>query len=297
MVRTIFCILLVLVLLSVFSESFRAAKMGRKGVFSMLARGLKSPAEFQYSGKLRPGTISPGLFVPAHIQRPDYALTGIPSAKGSLFMSKIITQTPEDIQRMRVAGRHAREVLDAAVRMVRPGITTEDIDNLVHAETIARNCYPSPLNYNKYPKSCCTSLNEVICHGIPDTTVLKNGDIINIDVTVFHDGVHGDCSETVFVGEPEERVRELVTTTFDSFKAAIAICKPGIKVVNIVLRQVIKCVFILLSAYCTRRTVQCDWSGDRGHRQAQGILLCTEVLWPRVRHDVYIFYLLVVLLC
>ena len=227
MLRTVCNIIFVLVLLSVLSESYRAAKMGRKGVFSMLARGLKSPAEFQYSGKLRPGTVSPGLLVPAHIQRPDYALTGIPSAKGSLFMSTIVTQTPEDIARMRVAGRHAREVLDAAVRMVRPGITTEDIDNLVHAETIARNCYPSPLNYNRYPKSCCTSLNEVICHGIPDTTVLKNGDIINIDVTVFHDGVHGDCSETVFVGEPEERVRELVTTTFDSFKAAIAICKPG----------------------------------------------------------------------
>lgn len=142
-------------------------------------------------------------------------------------MSKIITQTPDDIIRMRVAGRHAREVLDAAVRMVRPGITTEDIDNLVHAETIARNCYPSPLNYNHYPKSCCTSLNEVICHGIPDTTMLQNGDIINIDVTVFHDGVHGDCSETVFVGEPEDRVRELVETTYHSWKAAIAICKPG----------------------------------------------------------------------
>lgn len=227
MVRTVCNIVLVFVSLFVSSKSFRAPEMGRKGVFAVLARGLKSPPDFQYSGKLRPGTVSPGLFVPTHIQRPDYAETGIPSAKGSLIMSKILTQTPEDIQRMRIAGRHAREVLDAAVRMVRPGITTEDIDKVVHAETIARNCYPSPLNYNNYPKSCCTSLNEVICHGIPDTTVLKNGDIINVDVTVFHDGVHGDCSETVFVGEPEERVRKLVKTTFDSFKAAIAICKPG----------------------------------------------------------------------
>lgn len=128
---------------------------------------------------------------------------------------------------MRVAGKHAREVLDAAIRMVRVGITTEDIDKLVFAETIARNCYPSPLNYSKYPKSCCTSLNEVICHGIPDSTVLKNGDILNIDVTVFHDGVHGDCSETVFVGEPDAKARDLVITTYEAWRAAIDICKPG----------------------------------------------------------------------
>ena len=76
-------------------------------------------------------------------------------------------------------------------------MTTNEIDEIVHTETIKRNSYPSPLNYHGFPRSCCTSINEVICHGIPDTTVLKDGDIMNIDVTIFHDSVHGDCSETV----------------------------------------------------------------------------------------------------
>ena len=76
-------------------------------------------------------------------------------------------------------------------------MTTHEIDEIVHTETIKRNSYPSPLNYHGFPRSCCTSINEVICHGIPDSTVLKDGDIMNIDVTIFHDGVHGDCSETV----------------------------------------------------------------------------------------------------
>ena len=76
-------------------------------------------------------------------------------------------------------------------------MTTNEIDEIVHTETIKRNSYPSPLNYHGFPRSCCTSINEVICHGIPDSTVLKDGDIMNIDVTIFHDSVHGDCSETV----------------------------------------------------------------------------------------------------
>lgn len=142
---------------------------------------------------------------------------------------EIVPQTPEDIVRMRLAGRLAREVLDLAVQSIKAGITTASIDKLVHDETIKRNAYPSPYNYHGFPKSCCTSINEVICHGIPDSTVLKEGDIINIDVTIFHDGVHGDCSETVMVGQVSDRVRELVVTTYQAFKAAIAICKPGVK--------------------------------------------------------------------
>jgi len=98
---------------------------------------------------------------------------------------------------------------------------------VVHEATIKRNSYPSPLNYHGFPKSCCTSVNEIICHGIPDSSVLVEGDIVNIDVTVFHDGVHGDCSETVFVGAVDDRVRDLVVTTFDCWMAAIAYCRPG----------------------------------------------------------------------
>ncbi|KAJ1404907.1 peptidase M24, structural domain-containing protein [Ochromonadaceae sp. CCMP2298] len=143
---------------------------------------------------------------------------------------------------MEVSGRIAREVLDAAIRIVRPGIMTDAIDQVVHAETIARNSYPSPLNYHNFPKSCCTSVNEIICHGIPDTTMLLEGDIVNIDVTVFHDGVHGDCSETVFVGQVSPQVRDLVVTTYEAWQAAIDFCQPGRKYSDIggIIEDIIK---------------------------------------------------------
>lgn len=188
----------------------------------------KAPT-FQYTGPLKPGVVGPPLPIPPQIQRPDYAKDGIPKAKSTSMAWDITPQTAEDIARMRVSGRIAREVLDIAVSMVRAGITTAEIDRVVHEETLKRDSYPSPYNYHGFPKSCCTSINEVICHGIPDSTLLKEGDIINVDVTIFHDGVHGDCSETVMVGQVSDRVRELVITTYQAFKAAIAICKPGVK--------------------------------------------------------------------
>jgi hypothetical protein len=102
-----------------------------------------------------------------------------PIAKDKGQQWEIIVQKPEDIARMKIAGRIAREVLDEAVKFVKPGVTTDDIDRIVHEETVKRNAYPSPLNYNGFPKSCCTSINEVICHGIPDSTIVNEGDIIN----------------------------------------------------------------------------------------------------------------------
>lgn len=195
----------------------------------LMGKGFGGKSTIQYSGALRPGKLSPKRDVPAHILRPDYALDGTPKKKKTGLPWMIPPTPAEDIAKMRVAGRYAREVLDAAVRMIRPGITTDAIDALVHAETIQRNAYPSPLNYCGYPKSCCTSINEVICHGIPDTTVLKEGDILNIDVTVYHNGVHGDCSETVIVGEKvDDKVRDLVYTTYQAWQAAIKHCRPGV---------------------------------------------------------------------
>ena len=169
-----------------------------------LAKGfgaVKNVPSFPYTGKVQPSAERPPkLTVPSNILRPDYAKDGIPknSQRGNPW--EIDAVAPEDIPRMKVAGRIAREVLDEAIRMVKPGITTVSIDECVHQATVTRNSYPSPLNYHGFPRSCCTSINEVICHGIPDYTVLNDGDIVNIDVTIFHDGVHGDCSETVFVG-------------------------------------------------------------------------------------------------
>lgn len=188
-----------------------------------------SKAGVVYSGRIKPGIVEPMQQVPNHIKKPDYAVDGIPKAKRTGLPWDVTPQTPEDIIRMRVSGRIAREVLDEAIRLVKPGIMTKDIDRVVFEETIKRDSYPSPLNYHGFPKACCTSLNEVICHGIPDTTVLQEGDVINIDVTVFHDGVHGDCSETVFVGRVSDQVRDLTVTTFEAWQAAIDFCKPGAK--------------------------------------------------------------------
>jgi methionyl aminopeptidase len=129
---------------------------------------------------------------------------------------------------MRAAGKLAAEVLNYAGTLVRPGVTTDEIDVAVHAMIVAAGAYPSPLNYGGFPKSVCTSLNECICHGIPDSTVLQDGDIINIDVTVFLDGHHGDTSRTFLVGAVDAGAAALVEATTAALAAAIAVCKPGV---------------------------------------------------------------------
>ena len=138
------------------------------------AKGFSKPVSaFKYTGSTVKGVVGPSLSVPASIPRPDYASDGKPKNSPKRLPWEITPQTPEDIVRMKKAGRIAREVLDEAVRATKPGMTTSDIDRIVHEATINRNSYPSPLNYHGYPKSCCTSVNEIICHGIPDSTVLK----------------------------------------------------------------------------------------------------------------------------
>eukprot|EP00566_Odontella_aurita_P037828 CAMPEP_0113530362 /NCGR_PEP_ID=MMETSP0015_2-20120614/2897_1 /TAXON_ID=2838 /ORGANISM="Odontella" /LENGTH=294 /DNA_ID=CAMNT_0000429075 /DNA_START=1408 /DNA_END=2292 /DNA_ORIENTATION=- /assembly_acc=CAM_ASM_000160 len=139
----------------------------------------------------------------------------------------IEVKTPEEIVKMRAAGRVAREVLDIAGRAVKVGITTDEIDALVHEESLKRGAYPSPLNYHGFPKSCCTSVNEVICHGIPDNRKLQEGDVINLDITCYLNGYHGDCSEMFVVGEPDDKARKLLQTTYDSWVKAMQFVKPG----------------------------------------------------------------------
>lgn len=196
---------------------------------TMMGKGFAAGPAFKYSGSIRPGKVAPPGTVPPEIGKPDYALDGKPKGRGKALNWDIEVKSAEDIQRMRIAGRIAREVLDIAISSVRVGMTTEELDKIVHRETVARNSYPSPLNYHGFPKSVCTSINEIICHGIPSDVTLKDGDIINIDVTIFHDGFHGDCSETVLIGNVATEVKDLVKTTYDAWKAAINFCKPGEK--------------------------------------------------------------------
>jgi methionyl aminopeptidase len=107
------------------------------------------------------------------------------------------------------------------------GITCDELDEIVHNATIERNAYPSPLNYNRFPKSVCTSVNEIICHGIPDYRPLQDGDIVNIDVSVYYQGYHADLNETFFVGTVDADSRRVVECAYNSLAAAIALVKPG----------------------------------------------------------------------
>ena len=141
---------------------------------------------------------------------------------------------PEAFAGMRKAGRLAAETLDMITPEVRPGVTTEDLDRLCHEFIIARDAIPAPLNYRGFPKSICTSVNHVVCHGIPSPDKrLKDGDIINIDVTVIIDGWHGDTSRMFFVGKPSIKARRLVETTYEAMMRGIEVVRPGVRLGDI----------------------------------------------------------------
>jgi len=163
--------------------------------------------------------------VPAEIGRPPYAVTGDPGPSTSSNV-----RTEEEIERMRLAGQAAAEVLLEVCPQIVPGMTTDRIDELVHQASVARGGYPSPLNYRGYPKSVCTSVNEVVCHGIPDSRPLADGDIINVDVTIYLNGVHGDTSVTLLVGEVDDASRALVLQTRTALAEGIAAAGPGVPV-------------------------------------------------------------------
>ena len=159
-------------------------------------------------GRVIQGVVTPMRSVPDHIARPPYADTGdvVPWDEPRI-------KSPETIERMRHAGKVAAEVLKLAGDMVAPGVTTEEIDIAVHEMFVERGAYPSTINYHGYPKASCTSVNEVICHGIPDSRELQDGDICNIDVTGYIGGVHGDTNATFLVGDVDPESRQLVQVT------------------------------------------------------------------------------------
>jgi methionyl aminopeptidase len=169
--------------------------------------------------------------VPAQIPRPEYVgkkrpKTGEPDVK-----------TPEIIERMRVAGKIAAQALEEVGKHVRPGVTTDELDRIGHEFMLDHGAYPSTLGYRGFPKSLCTSINEVICHGIPDDTVLRDGDIINVDITAFIDGVHGDTDATFLCGDVDEESRLLVERTREATMRGIRAVKPG-RALNVIGRVI-----------------------------------------------------------
>ena len=181
---------------------------------------------------LVPGVQSPRRSVPAHIARPEYVDRPAPAK----FVGSEV-KDPETIERMRIAGRIAGQALQEVGRAVAPGVTTDDLDRVGHEFLLDHGAYPSTLGYRGFPKSLCTSLNEVICHGIPDSTELVEGDICNVDITAFIGGVHGDTNATFLVGEVSDEARLLVERTHEATMRAINAVAPG-RPVNVIGRVI-----------------------------------------------------------
>jgi methionyl aminopeptidase len=181
---------------------------------------------------LTPGTIGPWRQVPSSIVRPEYVGKKRPRPYTGPHV-----QRPETIEKMRVAGRLAAQATVLAGEHCKPGVATDEIDRVVHEFLCDHGAYPSTLGYRGFPKSCCTSLNEVICHGIPDSTVIEDGDIINVDVTAYLDGVHGDTDATFCVGEVSEEARLLVERTHEAMMRGVKAVAPG-RPINVIGRVI-----------------------------------------------------------
>ena len=181
---------------------------------------------------LVPGTLSPQRPVPTSIPRPEYV--GKP---GPAPYTGSHVHDAETVERIRRAGRIAADAMELAAASIAPGVTTDELDRICHDYLIEHDAYPSTLGYRGYPKSCCTSVNEVICHGIPDSTELRDGDIVNIDVTAFVEGVHGDTDATYLVGEIDDESRLLVDRTREALDRAIKAVRPG-RQINVIGRVI-----------------------------------------------------------
>lgn len=184
------------------------------------------------NGKLISGRLTPRLEVPNHIARPEYVW----KPKPAKFTGSDV-KTPEQIEKIRAAGKIAAQAIELAGSHAKPGVTTDSLDRLVHEFLLDHHAYPSTLGYRNYPKSCCTSVNEVICHGIPDDTVLEDGDIVNVDVTAYIDGFHGDSNQTFEVGEVSAEVHDLVERTREALNRGLMAVAAG-REVNVIGRAI-----------------------------------------------------------
>ncbi len=184
------------------------------------------------TGHLTMGKLSPTRSVPSAIVRPEYVGKAAPAR----FTGSDV-KTPEQVAKIRSAGRIAAQAIQLVGEACKPGVTTDELDRIGHEFVISQGAYPSTLGYRGFPKSLCSSINEVICHGIPDDTVLEDGDIINIDITAFKDGFHGDSNVTFLVGDVAPDVKLLVERTHEAMMRGIKAALPG-RTVNIIGRAI-----------------------------------------------------------
>jgi methionyl aminopeptidase len=179
-----------------------------------------------------PGVVAPRRPVPASIERPEYVDRPAPARDDAPEV-----KDAETIAKMRVAGRLAAQAMEAAAAVIAPGVTTDEVDRVGHEFLMDHGAYPSTLGYKGFPKSLCTSVNEVICHGIPDSRPLEDGDIVNIDITAYLDGVHGDTDATYLCGAVDEESRLLVERTREAMMRGIKAALPG-REINVIGRVI-----------------------------------------------------------
>ena len=184
------------------------------------------------TGYLTHGKISPTRSVPQDIPKPEYV-----GKAGPMKNTKGDVRTPEEIEKIRIAGKIAAQAIELVGSNAKPGVTTDELDRIGHEFLISQGAYPSTLGYRQFPKSLCSSVNEVICHGIPDDTVLQEGDIVNIDITAFKNGFHGDSNQTFTVGQVSKEVSELVERTREAMNRGINAALPG-REINIIGRAI-----------------------------------------------------------
>ncbi|WP_432572476.1 type I methionyl aminopeptidase [Kineococcus sp. SYSU DK005] len=197
-----------------------------------MSTGTASPRSTAPLGDLVPGTVGPRRPVPASIPRPEYVDRPAPAPYTGPHVLD-----PETVERVRRAGRLAARAMAEAASRIAPGVTTDELDRVCHEYLCDHGAYPSTLGYRGFPKSLCSSVNEVICHGIPDSTVLREGDLVNLDVTAYLDGVHGDNNATYLCGEVDEESRLLVERTREATRRGIAAVAPG-RAINVVGRVI-----------------------------------------------------------
>ena len=184
------------------------------------------------TGWLMPGVVTKQLDVPAAIVRPEYVGKNSPSEWTGGHV-----KNPEQVEKIRAAGKLAAQAIELAGSQITPGISTNELDVIVHEFLVSNGAYPSTLGYRGFPKSCCISVNEIICHGIPDDLEIREGDIVNLDVTAYLDGFHGDSNKTFKVGQVSEEVSLLVDRTKEALDRAIASVMPG-RAINVIGRTI-----------------------------------------------------------